>query len=79
MTDSEAPLDPEQRYPIHRVLPELFRHHTFSGLDVLVSTEPEYPVVAYSRLDESPDIVPMDRRGQWTPTRTSGTHTGSIR
>lgn len=40
-----------------------FRHHTFTGLDVLVSTDPDYPVVvAYSGMDAYPDLVTMDSK-----------------
>ena len=31
MTDSEAPLDPEERYPIQRVLPDIQIHPLLEG------------------------------------------------
>lgn len=31
MTDKEAPLDPETRYPIHRVLPDMQIHPLLEG------------------------------------------------
>ncbi|TQS42783.1 hypothetical protein [Cryptosporangium phraense] len=58
-------LDGEADYPAYILVGGtasiLFRHHAFTGHDVLVSTDPAYPVaVAYSRLDEYPDLAALD-------------------